>query len=206
MNKIFLIGAIMILIIFANGYTIKSVYALDCPVDTGITNLTWTGTDYPEPGEGYSYFNFTIDYYIHNPKLYTVRISIPYCNLGFMTNITADFVDESLEIYYYPYIGLCALGQIDVKPGITHQTTGYILAINETELTILPDGIYTLWVFCFGVSNVTFNETILTMDDGTANVTYANLPSDTIGFQFTSLVLLGCIIISTMIVDRKRRK
>ncbi|MHA1555617.1 MAG: hypothetical protein ACTSPM_01660 [Candidatus Heimdallarchaeota archaeon] len=206
MNKINWICVIIILIIFTSNYKIKGLYELNSPIDTGITHLTWSETEYPDPGEGYSYFNFTIDYYIHNPKLHTVRFNIPYCNLGFMANITVDFVEENLEVYYYPCIGLCAIGQIEVEPGITHRLAGYYLAINETGLTILPDGIYTIWVFCFGVPDVTSNETILVMENGVASITYGDMPSDTIGFQFPSLVLLGSAIISAMIVIRKRRK
>ena len=123
-----------------------------------------------------------------------------------MANMTVDFVDENLEVYYYHYIGLCALGYIDVEPGITSEVITYMLAINEAGLTTLPDGIYTIWIFCFGVVDVTFNETIMKMENGVANVTYDGISSITVGYQFPSLVLLGSFIISTLIVIRKRNK
>ena len=81
-----------------------------------------------------------------------------------------------------------------------------LLAINEKGLTALPDGIYTIWVFWFGVEDVTYNETIIKMENGVAEITYGDSPSVTIGFQFPIVVLLGNIIISTLIVVRKRRK
>ncbi len=206
MNKIILFSVIIMLIIFANANTTKSIFGLNIPIDTGITHLSWTETEFHDPGEGYSYFNFTIDYYIHNPSLKTETITLPYSALGFMANMTVDFVDENLAVYYYHFIAACVLGYIDVEPGITFEVVRYMLAINETGLTILPDGIYTIWIFCYGVLDVTFNETIMTMDNGAANVTFGDIPSVTIGFQFPIVVLLGSIIISTLIVVRKRRK
>ena len=206
MSKINWISVIIILIIFTSTCKTKGVFELNSPIDTEITNLAWTNTEYSYPGEGYSYFNFTIDYNIINPSYQTVTITIPYCNLGFLANVTVDFVDENLEVYNYGYIGLCAIGYIDVEPGITNVVTGYMLAINETGLTILPDGIYTIWIFCYGVSDVTFSETILKMENGIANITYGSVPSVSIGFPIPTLVLLGSVIISAVIVIRKRSK
>jgi len=120
--------------------------------------------------------------------------------------MSLDFVDENLEAYNYGYFGLCAFGSFDVDPGISSKLAGYMLAINETGLTILPDGIYTLWVFCYGVADVIYNKTILKMENGVADITFGEVPSLTIGYQFTSLVLFGSIIISTWIIIRKRSK
>ncbi len=194
-----------ILFFVTNISTINGLTKGGVTVSTAITRIVWSECDLNTPGEGYSYFNFTIDYSIQCPTFYKVTIATPYlCN--FEANMTVDFENKNLDTYDYGWGYACMLGTIEIDPGITYQKTGYYIAINETGLTILPDGIYTVWIHLYHVPSVIYNETIVRIEEGIADIKYGSLPSVTAGFQFPSLILLGSFIISTLIVIRKRKK
>ncbi len=205
MSKKIWIMVFFIVIIFTNTHSMRSIAYNNVTISTAITNISWSKTDLNNPGEGYSHFNFSIDFSIRNPTLHKVTIVTPYlCN--FETNMTTDFANKSLDTYNYGRGYACAIGYIDVDPGITHKKSGYYIAINETELEILPDGIYTVWMFVFRVPTVVYNETILRIENGIVDIDYGSLPSVAVGYQKSFIMFFGCVVISTLIIIRKSKK
>ena len=167
-NKKFRLGVTIALLVLVNFSAIVGVYELRKPIITTITNLDWSETNYDHPEGNYSFFDFAIDYRINNTAKLKTEVIFPYCNLEFLGNISACFEDENLEIYYYPIVGLCAIGETTIEPGITTSSVGFILAINKEGLTNLPDGNYSVWVYFYGVSDILYNVTTIVVDDGAA--------------------------------------
>ncbi|MHA1154707.1 MAG: hypothetical protein ACTSQK_01250, partial [Candidatus Heimdallarchaeota archaeon] len=82
-----------ILFFVTNISTINGITKGGVTVSTAITHIVWSECDYHFPGEGYSYFNFTIDYNIQCPTFYKVTITTPHlCH--FEANMTTDFANK----------------------------------------------------------------------------------------------------------------
>ncbi|MHA1220608.1 MAG: hypothetical protein ACTSQB_02630, partial [Candidatus Heimdallarchaeota archaeon] len=116
----------------------------------------------------------------------------------------ADFEDETLEIYYFSLIGLCAILDVTIDPGYTTGNTTFKLCIQEQGLNDLPNGVYKIWIYGYIASGVTFNVTTLTITDEGTEIDVGTLPSIEIGFQLIAIVIGVTLFFSLITIAKKR--
>ena len=173
-------------------------------VYTRIASITWEPSSYEYPNENYSYFDFIIEYEILNPNSTEITLTFPYCNLLFTANFSVNFENPELEIYYYAPVGLCAIAEITIKPGIINGTIMHVLAIMEEGYNTLPDGVYSIGIFGYGVPEVIQNPSILIVEEGEISIDYKDFLIETteetnfIGFIGIFLVILTLPFIRKM--------
>ncbi len=131
--------------------------------------------------------------------------------------INASFVNQSLEIEQIVYAHATII-HYSYQPSITVEYALIRFYINQTDLSHLPDGNYTLWRPIDMGSN--FNDitpgeqllTVITTKSGIMNITYSffdidNQPTDEVKFplifSLAFISLFSCVVI--VFLRRKRR-
>ncbi|NHJ49642.1 MAG: hypothetical protein FK733_17765 [Asgard group archaeon] len=177
------------------------------PVTTGITNLNWSHHNSSESlNEDYSYFNFIIDYNIFNPNKNPIVYDLAYCNLAFLPNISISFDNETIEYIPPHYIGLCALGNKTVYPGITEEIGYCSLTIKTKGLTDLPNGRYTLWVYLRDHPEVIANTTLMIIADDKTSIYYNTSQTLGLDIPFANIMIITSIISVSLVYFYKKKK
>lgn len=142
--------------------------------------------------------------------------------------INASFVNQSLQLDLLSY-GAAIIRQYSYKPGITTEYNLMKFYINQSGLTYLPDGNYTLWrpiLFINSSGNITEGEslsTIISINDGNMNITYGSFnyqvpieddnnldindqTTETINSPFTESLLIISLLSCVIVIWRKKTK
>lgn len=91
------LSLILIFLLFVNVSAVVGKNLILMPINTGITNLSWSKNDTIEFNENYTYFDFVIDYEISNPNKNPVTFRSP-SSLAFLPNISIIFENNTLNI------------------------------------------------------------------------------------------------------------
>jgi len=129
--------------------------------------------------------------------------------------IEVKFVNQSLEFEAIA-IGFTQIKRYSYQSGITAENDYVVFYINQSNMTQLPDGNYTLYRPIFWESpelSIVTGETLqtnITVTSGIVNITYANFnyqSTDNVSFSnISSLVILSLCLYPIIRFRRRRRK
>ena len=166
---------------------------------TEITNSL--DSDNPDYFANYTKFRITTEVEILNQADKNQTIIAPDLKLW----INASFVNHSLKLEL-DTMGVGMIYYETFSPGITVETHAVSAFVNQTGLTQLPDGNYTLWRRIEGEELLT----TISVTSGTMNITYSSFdfqPTDEV--KFPSIFSLAFISLSSYVVIvffRKKRR
>lgn len=166
---------------------------------TEITNSL--DSDNPDYFANYTKFRITTEVEILNQADKNQTIIAPDLKLW----INASFVNHSLKLEL-DTMGVGMIYYETFSPGITVETHAVSAFVNQTCLTQLPDGNYTLWRRIEGEELLT----TISVTSGTMNITYSSFdfqPTDEV--KFPSIFSLAFISLSSYVVIvffRKKRR
>ena len=178
---------------------------------TAITSISFlSNSPGPVLCENCTHFYFIVDFDILNPRIR--KLTLPFSCMGgqLLLNVSVIFENTSYSFKYLHPMCLTAISHRTFDPGITSEKRSLITAINEQNLTELPNGVYTLWVYGrTWQDTVVFNETVMTISDEGTFIQYGTLPPLDIIKQKRSLVIIhtGLVLafVFVLILKRKRR-
>jgi ABC-type tungstate transport system permease subunit len=126
-----------------------------------------------------------------------------------LPNISISFEDNNYTVAYFYYGCLTAISHRTFDSGITSEKTSYRIAILDQNLTKLPTGEYTLWIYGrTWQQTVVFNETVMTVSDEGTFIQYGTLPPLDIIKQKRSLVFIytGFVLAFVIVLIPKRKR
>jgi len=176
---------------------------------TAITKIGLTSFFGPELCENCTQFDFLIDYEILNPRIRKLTLPFSCLSINLLPNISVSLDANNYTMVYTQYMCLTAIGQRTFDPGITFEKTYFSLAIQNQNLTKLPNGEYTLWIYGrTWQPTVLFNETIMTISDEGTFIQYGTLPPLDIIKQKRSLVIIhtGLVLAFVYVLIHKRKR
>ena len=145
--------------------------------ETALTDLTWTEFEDPTNASN-TCFEFDIDFQFFNPNAKDVTLRFPNSR-PFVANMSIEFENTSLVAYEEPYGSLPVLTNLTFELGLTTDTVNYNLTLEADDLTELPDGNYTIWVYDNRTANiepvVIYHKTLLVMAAGVPTIDYGTV-------------------------------
>jgi len=203
-----LIGILLVVFVQINPVTGSSINRR--VIYTAITSISFL-VNYPGPelSENSTHFDFLFDFDILNPSIR--KLTLPFsCQSGqLLPNISVSFENNNYTIKYLHPACLTSISHRTFDSGITSSNTWLRAAISEQNLTKLPNGEYTLWIYGrTWQQTVIFNETIMTISDEGTVIHYGTLPPLAITKQLRSLVIIhtGFVLAFFYVLIHKRKK
>ncbi len=166
---------------------------------TEITNSL--DSDNPDYFANYTKFRITTEVEILNQADKNQTIIAPDLKLW----INASFVNHSLKLEL-DTMGVGMIYYETFSPGITVETHAVSAFVNQTGLTQLPDGNYTLWRRIEGEELLT----TISVTSGIMNITYSSFdfqPTDEVKFSpIFSLAFISLSSYMVIVFFRKKRR
>lgn len=199
---IFLVAFVQYDSVLGNSTNRRAIY-------TAITNISLSNTLGPELCENCTHFDIIADFDILNPRIR--RLTLPFSCMGgqLLLNVSVNFENNNYTLKYLHFACLTMVSHRTFNPGLTSEKTYLLTAINEPNLTSLPNGVYTLWVFGrTWQDTVVFNETIMTISDEGTFIQYGTLPFSDTTKQKRSLVIIhtGLVLAFVFVLIPKRKR
>ncbi|NHK31840.1 MAG: hypothetical protein FK730_10845 [Asgard group archaeon] len=144
---VIVIGVLLSFLVNQN-YKAESYIPRENPLQSNITKVEWRSHSYYPLDEDHSHFEFVFYFDILNPTNEIVTLEFD-AGCYFSGNIVITFYERS-----YNYYNSTKCGQYQVvversfNPGITKENVTYMLSFEKKGLTVLPDGLYEMWVSC----------------------------------------------------------
>ncbi|MHA1305594.1 MAG: hypothetical protein ACTSPI_17980 [Candidatus Heimdallarchaeaceae archaeon] len=205
MNK--LLGKLLIIIVMIQILIFHSVLSVkgEQPVLASrisvITEITSSEPDDNPLFENYTSFKIKAEVEILNRADENQTVISP--DLKLMINAT--LVNQSLTLVVEA-MGSCMITYDTYSPGITIENHSIKVYINQTNLTQLPDGNYTLWR---PIDNGEELPMIIRMKSGIMNITYSsfdNQETDKVSLLLIFLLVLFISLFSYVIIVYIRRR
>ncbi len=164
---------------------------------TEITNSL--DSDNPDYFANYTKFRITAEAEILNQADKNQTIIAPDLKLW----INASFVNHSLKLEL-DAMGVGMIYYETFSPGITVETLAVSAFVNQTGLTQLPDGNYTLWRRIEGEELLT----TISVTSGILNITYSSFdfqPTDEVNLSFVPPLVFISLFSHAIVVHLRRK-
>jgi hypothetical protein len=180
MHKKSILGIALVSIVFLSlisGKITKVDTNDNLPIETWITNMTWGVYENQYESE-ISQFGFAFNFSIYNPNNESVTLYFS-TSQQFDADFYAFLENSNHNVSRSMVFVLPVLTERTLEPGITQDSTGFILNFDTENLTVLPNGDYIFWIYALDNPSIVSHWTSLTMIDGEPIIDFYITPTPT---------------------------